>query len=244
MPRSPLFCITTAGIPLRRSPATEPLLSAIASDLVGRALSMAIQRYRRFKTEETEQNLRQLRRVLLRIDATVEEAEGRYNTNQAMLRQLEMLSQGMYEGYYMLDTIRYRGHGEDEEVSGGLTVALHKFSPAKLFFPFHVARNTDNMRNTAVDAENMKKLEKMLNSLDTLMGDTKEFTVFLNGYPRISRQPYSTYMILKRSCSAGRWRRTRSSTSCSGQKLPATETQQLPALIQLNLCTIVTLLEP
>jgi hypothetical protein len=174
----------------------EPLLSAIASDLVGRALSMAIQRYRRSKAEETEQKLRQLRRVLLRIDATVEEAEGRYITNQAMLRQLEMLRQGMYEGHYMLNTIRYRGHGEDEEVSGGLTVALHKFSAAKLFFPFHVASNTENMRNTTIDAETMKKLEKMLNSLETLMRNTEEFTVFLDGYPRISLQPYSTYLIL------------------------------------------------
>jgi hypothetical protein len=49
----------------------EPLLSAIASDLISRALSIAIQMYRRSKVEETGQKLQ---RVLLRIDATVEEA--------------------------------------------------------------------------------------------------------------------------------------------------------------------------
>jgi hypothetical protein len=92
----------------------EPLLSAIASDLISRALSMAIHLYRRSTAEETEQKLLQLQRVLLRVDATVDEAEGWYITNQAMFRQLEMLRQGMYQGHYMLDTIRYRCHGEDD----------------------------------------------------------------------------------------------------------------------------------
>jgi hypothetical protein len=58
------------------------LLSAIARDLICRELSMAIQRYRHSRAEETEQKLQ---RVLLRIDATVEQAEGQYITNQAML---------------------------------------------------------------------------------------------------------------------------------------------------------------
>ncbi|KAK3165294.1 hypothetical protein QOZ80_1AG0031440 [Eleusine coracana subsp. coracana] len=157
------------------------------------ALSTVIQRYRRSKAEETEHKLQQLQRLLLRIDATVEEAEGRYITNQAMLLQLETLRQGMYKGHYMLDTFKYRGHGEDDEVSAGHAVALPRFSPAKLFFPFPVTSNTKNM---TIDAETVKKLEKMLDRLDTLMGDMEEFVMFLEGYPRIFRQPYSTYLIL------------------------------------------------
>jgi hypothetical protein len=175
-----------------RSPAMEQLLSAIVSDLISRALSMAIQMYRRSKAEQTEQKLHS---VLLRIDATVEEAEGRYITNHAMLRQLEMLRQGMYQGHYMLDTIRYRCHGEDD-VSGGGAVALPRFSPANLFFPFLVTSNKENLRNTTIDAETVKKLEKMLHSLEMLMGGMEEFALFLKGYPRICSQPYSNYLIL------------------------------------------------
>jgi hypothetical protein len=175
----------------------EALLSAIASDLISRSLSMAIQMYRRSRAGETEQKLQQLQRVLLRIDSTVEEAEGRYITNLAMLCQLEMLRQGMYQGHYMLDTIRYRCHGEDDEVSGGLAVALPRFSPAKLFSPFPpVTSNKENLRNTTIDAETVKKMEKMLHSLEMLMGTVEEFALFLEGYPRICCQPYSTYLIL------------------------------------------------
>ena len=75
----------------------ELIVSAIMSDLLNRALSKAIQRYRWSKAEETEHKIRRQHCVLLPIDATVEEAEGRHITNQAMLRQLQMLRQGMYQ---------------------------------------------------------------------------------------------------------------------------------------------------
>ena len=170
----------------------EPLLSAIMSDLLGRALSVVIQRYGPSKAEETEHKLQRLRRVLLRIDATVDEAEGRHITNQAMLRLLDMLRQGMYDGHYVLDTIRYRGHGE---VSGGRDVVLSRLSSAKRLLSFPVS-SKENLQSTVLDAENLKNLEKMLDGLETLMGDMVEFTVFLEGYPRIPRQPYSEYLVL------------------------------------------------
>ncbi|KAF8696259.1 hypothetical protein HU200_037162 [Digitaria exilis] len=163
----------------------EPLLSAIMNDLVGRALSMLIQGYMRPKAEETEHKLLRLQRVLLRIDATVEEADGRHITNQAMLRQLGMLRQAMYGGHYMLDTFKYRGHehgGDEEEVSG---IVLSRFSSAMRLLSFPI-RNSSSKEN----------LEKMLDGLEMLIGDMVEFAVFLRGYPRLCRQPYSEYLVL------------------------------------------------
>ncbi|KAG2600340.1 putative disease resistance protein RGA3 [Panicum virgatum] len=174
----------------------EPLLSAIMSDLLGRALSVVIQRYGPSKAEETEHKLQRLRRVLLRIDATVEEAEGRHITNQAMLRLLDMLRQGMYDGHYVLDTISYRCHGEVS--SGGRDVVLSRLSSAKrlLSFPVSSSSSRSNLQSTVLDAESLKNMEKMLDGLETLMGDMVEFAVFLEGYPRIPRQPYSEHLVL------------------------------------------------
>ncbi|CAN6179412.1 unnamed protein product [Urochloa humidicola] len=179
----------------------ESLLSAIASDLTSRALSMVIERYVRSKGEETEHKLQRLQRVLLRIDSTVEEAEGRHITNQAMLRQLDMLRQGMYGGHYMLDTFRYRGHGHgggDNEVSGSRDVSLSRFSSAKrlLSFPISSSVKEENLQNPVLDAEALKNMEKMLDGLEALMGDMAELAVFLDGYPRICRQPYSEHLVL------------------------------------------------
>jgi hypothetical protein len=81
-------------------------------------------------------------------------------------------------------------------VSGGLAVALPRFSLTKLFFPFLVTSNTENLRNTTIDADTVKKLEKILHSLEMLMGSMEEFALFLEGYPRIYCQPYSAYLIL------------------------------------------------
>ncbi|CAL4961659.1 unnamed protein product [Urochloa decumbens] len=181
----------------------ESLLSAIMSDLMSRALSMVIERYyTRSKAEETEHKLQRLQRVLLRIDATVEEAEGRHITNQAMLRQLDMLRQGMYSGHYMLDTFRYRGHGHgghDNEVSGSRDVAFFRFSSAKRLLSFPISSGVkENPQNPVLDAETLKNLEKMLGGLEALMGDMAEFAVFLDGYPRICRQPYSEHLVLEK----------------------------------------------
>ncbi|PUZ55001.1 hypothetical protein GQ55_5G177400 [Panicum hallii var. hallii] len=177
----------------------ETIVSAIMSDLLSRALSMVIRRYKRSTEEEAEHKLQRLGRVLLRIAAMVEEAEGRHITNQAMLRQLEMLRQGMYEGHYMLDTVKCRGQEGDGEVSGDLPVTLPRFSSARprLRLPsFPIISSKKNLQNTMLNTESLNKLDKMLDGLETLMGDTVEFAVFLEGYPRIPRQPYSTHLIL------------------------------------------------
>nr|CAB3474104.1 unnamed protein product [Digitaria exilis] len=175
----------------------DAVLSAIISDLLSRALSMVIQRYKRSRAEKAaEHKLQRLHRVLLRIDATVEAADQRHITNQAMLRQLEMLRRAMYAGHYMLDTLKYRsGHGDgDEQVSAGLPVALPRFISGKRL-PVSMNSNR-NLQNIMLDTESLNKLEKTIDDLEALMADTLEFTVFLDGYPRICRQPYSTYLIL------------------------------------------------
>ncbi|KAL6845060.1 hypothetical protein ACP4OV_024555 [Aristida adscensionis] len=173
----------------------EPLLSAVVSDLFSRALSMVIHKYR--QPRGAEQKLQLLQHVLLRIDAMVEEAEGRHITNQAMLQQLEMLRQHMYGGHYMLDSFRYRGHGGDDEGSGGRPPATMSRlrSARRLLFLSSPRSNTEN-QDTELDAESIKRLEKMLAGLEMMVGDMEEFTMFLVGYPRIYRQPYSAYLVL------------------------------------------------
>jgi hypothetical protein len=170
----------------------EPLLSAIASNLFGRALSMMIHMYGRSKSEEAEQTLQRLQHLLLRIEATIEEVEWRFITNQTMLRQLEMLRKGMYGSHCMLDTFRYRGHGGIDNVDVGHTVALSRFSSLT-----RRTRSSDvDQQKIVLDAESVGKLCKMLNGLLTLVGDLQEFVLFLEGYPRICRQPYITHLIL------------------------------------------------
>lgn len=91
----------------------EATISAIAGDLVSRLISFLVMKY----TEKTglDEKLERLQKLLLRVHAVVEEADGRYVTNSRMLMQLKLIAENMYRGYHMLDTFRYKSV-EDEEV--------------------------------------------------------------------------------------------------------------------------------
>lgn len=174
----------------------EALVSAVLGDLMSRSISFAMDRYyHRSQTGGVEENLQRLHRALLRVQAIVEEAERRRITNQAMLRQLQMMREGMYQGYYMLDSLKHQVT-RDEEVSDQSS-ALSRFNPAKRLC---LSACTKNM---VPESEEKKKLQKMLASLECILADTKEFVVFLSCYPPLRREPYSTYLWLEK-CMFGR----------------------------------------
>ncbi|CAO2199947.1 unnamed protein product [Urochloa humidicola] len=170
------------------------LFSAIRSDLVSRSLSFMIDRYR--KEPSVDHNLRRLHQLLLRIRTIVEEAEGRNVTNQGMIRQLKVLREEMFRGYCVLDAFKYRTLGGDEsrddEQEVSRSFALSSFNQAK--------RIRFSIRNTASSSVSsvvsMKDLQKMVCGLEDIIGDTKEFVVFLMSYPPMYRQPYSMHLYL------------------------------------------------
>ena len=89
----------------------ETIASAILGDLISRSVSFALDRCcnRWRKAGSIEDAPQQLRRVLLRLQAVVEEADRRRVTNQAMLRQLQLMREGVYRGYYLLSAIKRQG---------------------------------------------------------------------------------------------------------------------------------------
>ncbi|PUZ39755.1 hypothetical protein GQ55_9G363500 [Panicum hallii var. hallii] len=63
----------------------------------------------KYKTEEQlEKKMKRLQDLLIRAHMIVEEAEDRYITNSKMLLQLKKLVEVMYQGYHVLDTIKFR----------------------------------------------------------------------------------------------------------------------------------------
>ncbi|KAK1601315.1 hypothetical protein QYE76_000120 [Lolium multiflorum] len=88
----------------------EIFLPAVLGELATRSVSFVINKYSKLPVQAMEINLE---RILLRAQVIVEEAEGRHITNQGMLRQLRMLRDAMYQGFYVLDTLQYRAFQED-----------------------------------------------------------------------------------------------------------------------------------
>ncbi|CAL4974324.1 unnamed protein product [Urochloa decumbens] len=176
----------------------ETFLSAVLSDLFSRSVSFVLDNYNRRRQKGAKENLQQLHCVLLRIQAIVEEAEGRHITNQSMLQQLQMLREAMYKGCYLLDTSTHQMQQQERsnDQVGGHLVSLSKFSPAKR------VRLASRSMSIAFQGDGVE-VQKMLGSLHSIIGDMAEFIVFLKSYPPLSREPYSKYLVLE-NCMFGR----------------------------------------
>ncbi|XP_022679574.1 disease resistance protein RGA2 [Setaria italica] len=134
-----------------------------------------------------------LQRALLRAQVIIDEATGRHITNQAMLQQLDMLRNAMYQGCYKLDAFRYQHH--DEKYAEDQVVS-HSFFVSKVNSMKGIC---SSKRKTQI----LEQLEDALDNLSTMIIDMKELVLFLTSYPHLYRQPYSMHLLLGK-CMFGR----------------------------------------
>ncbi|RLN18616.1 hypothetical protein C2845_PM02G17740 [Panicum miliaceum] len=163
----------------------EQVVSAVAGDLVNRFMSFLMSKY---KTEEQlEKKMKRLQDLLIRAHMIVEEAEDRYITNSKMLLQLKKLVDVMYQGYHVLDTIKYRtlcsSRADENEVS--------RFKINELFFTTWIKRLC-SMECTS----NIPELQITLDNLESPVSNMKEFVLLLGGCERMFRSPYDSYVYI------------------------------------------------
>ncbi|XP_066311336.1 disease resistance protein RGA2-like [Miscanthus floridulus] len=180
----------------------EAIVSAVLGDLIGRSISFAIDWYCHRRHEGTVQDsLQRLRRVLLRIQITVEEAERRRVTNQAMLQQLHLMREGMYRGYYLLNAVMRQDKSQVREVSRHKhsSLALSEFNPAKRVRIIPARTTTTTTMDTAsyTGREAEAELQEALIDLERMASDMKELVLFLSCYPPLLREPYSRHLWLE-----------------------------------------------
>ncbi|TVU49972.1 hypothetical protein EJB05_01320, partial [Eragrostis curvula] len=134
---------------------------------------------------------------LLRVRIVVEEAEGRHIKNTAMLEQLKLLQVGMYRGYYVLDTFRYRDYqAHNCKHDHGARVSSHSFGLSK-FNPAKCVQLCGGGSRGHHGGE--KELQQVIGSLEVTITDASEFIMFLKGCPPLYRRPYSTHLVLEKT---------------------------------------------
>ncbi|AQK97873.1 Disease resistance protein RGA2 [Zea mays] len=183
----------------------ETLVTAVLADLVCRAISFTVDRcchqQRKRCVEDTTQRLHH---VLLRVQTVVEEADRRCVTNRAMLRQLQLMREGVYRGYYLLSAFKRQGPvndtAQDREVShhGHSSFALSQFNPAKRLCTISAWTTTRaNMAPQDTTREGEAELQEVLTVLERMASDMKELVVFLSSYPPTRREPRSGHLWLE-----------------------------------------------
>lgn len=165
----------------------EAVVSAIASELLNRLISSIIKRHMN-PAGQLENKLERLQHLLLRVHLVVEEAEARYITNSGMLVQLKMFIDGMYRGYYLLDTFKCKRElqmdkSDDSQVNN--TVSLSFASPLKRF------RITTITANSILD---IRDLDSVLENLETIVANMTEFVIILVACQQIQQGLYDTHI--------------------------------------------------
>ncbi|KAM3223527.1 hypothetical protein ACQJBY_057094 [Aegilops geniculata] len=167
----------------------EMVVSAIAGDLVNRFISFLIKKHE--SHANLEKKVERLQQLLRRVHMVVEEAEGRYITNSRMLLELKRLAEAMYQGYHILDTIKYRAlcsSRAEKEVSSSSN-ALSLANSINCF-----RTNSINCFHTTRSTTIFDHLESSLENLETMVSNMKEFVFLVGGCERMSRSPYDTYL--------------------------------------------------
>ncbi|KAL6642514.1 hypothetical protein ACP70R_020695 [Stipagrostis hirtigluma subsp. patula] len=164
----------------------ETAISAVAGELVSRFISFLMNKC--YSSNEClEGKVERLQNALMRVHTVVEEADARYITNSGMLVQLKKLSEAMYRGYHVLDTYKFGLHKESSMKMVSDSSALSSATPLK-------------RPRTIIASERSKVLSReihdMLESLETIIINMKEFVVFLGGCERISPKPYDAYLYI------------------------------------------------
>lgn len=164
----------------------EVVVSAVAGDLVNRLMSFFISKYK--SEEQLEEKMKRLQDLLIRAHMIVEEAEVRYITNSMMLLQLKKLVEVMYQGYHVLDTIKYRilcsSRADENEVSS--------FNFSELSFTAYIKR----LCTMNYCAPNVHELQITLDNLESTVSNMKEFVLLLGGCERMFRTPYDSYVYI------------------------------------------------
>uniref|UniRef100_A0A0D9XHL0 Uncharacterized protein n=1 Tax=Leersia perrieri TaxID=77586 RepID=A0A0D9XHL0_9ORYZ len=164
----------------------ELIISAVIGDLTSRFISFVMNKFSDHLC--SEEKVKRLEQLVLRVHMVVDEADGRYITNSLMLAHLKMIVAAMYSGYHVLDTIKYMKNKEviDDLVNDSSSVSFA--APLK------------RSRTTTVCTERKNKfsmeLQDALENLEAVIGDMNEFVILLAGCERMSHKPYDTYLYI------------------------------------------------
>ncbi|CAM0908368.1 unnamed protein product [Alopecurus aequalis] len=166
----------------------EVAVSAVTGELVSRFISFLMNKYRSSLShaQSEEKTVERLKHLLMRVSTIVEEADGRYITNSGMMMQLKTLSEAMYRGHRVHDTLRYQSAVQDsadfDEVSYDSSRSLYLAAPLK------------RSRKIA-DKDDEKAMHLgALEILEVAVANMTEFVVLLGGCERLSRRPYDAYL--------------------------------------------------
>ncbi|KAF7012197.1 hypothetical protein CFC21_026415 [Triticum aestivum] len=169
----------------------EVAISVVTGELVSRFISFLMNKYYSplSDAQSEEKLVGRLQHLLMRVSIVIEEADAQYITNSGMLLQLKMLSEAMYKGYHVLDTLRYQTL-QDSAGFDEVSINDSSSSSSYLAIPFKRSRTRSKKDDRAMRLESDGALE----GLEIVVANMAEFVVLLAGCERLSHRVYDVYL--------------------------------------------------
>ncbi|XBI96396.1 hypothetical protein VPH35_032685 [Triticum aestivum] len=169
----------------------EVAIFVVTGELVSRFISFLKNKYYSplSDAQSEEKLVGRLQHLLMRVSIIVEEADARYITNSGMLLQLKMLSEAMYKGYRVLDTLRYQTL-QDSAGFDEVSINDSSSSSSYLSIPFKRSRTRSKKDDRAMRLESDGALE----GLEIVVANMAEYVVLLAGCERLSHRVYDVYL--------------------------------------------------
>ncbi|KAM0841432.1 hypothetical protein ACQ4PT_059043 [Festuca glaucescens] len=166
----------------------EVAISAVTGELVSRFISFLMNKYHSSSHAQSEEKNRveRLQHLLMRAGTIIEEADARYLTNFGMMMQLKTLSEAMYRGHRVHDTLRYRSALQD---SANFDEVNRNNSSSSLYLAIPHKRS-----RKITDKDEDLEPRGALESLEKAVANMAEFVVLLGGCERMSCRPYDVYL--------------------------------------------------
>ncbi|VAI70153.1 unnamed protein product [Triticum turgidum subsp. durum] len=172
----------------------EVIFSAVVGDMVGRVISLLAGQ---FKGQGcTDAKLRRICHMLVKVHSAVEEAKGRQITNCGTLEWLSELNDGVYQGRYLLNTVRCREQELDNEHADKVVAQPFSFS---LFNPAKRVRIAAGAMKSLLSGHDVgvgEDIDRVVEILETVSTDLKEFMMLLHNCQPIHR-PLATNIFVE-----------------------------------------------
>uniref|UniRef100_A0ACD5V066 Uncharacterized protein n=1 Tax=Avena sativa TaxID=4498 RepID=A0ACD5V066_AVESA len=176
-----------------RSQTTNRLQAhTVAGELASRLITFLLKCHSSLSHAQSEEKklVERLHQLLMRAGTIIEEADARYLSNSGMLMQLKTLSEAMYRGHCVHDTLRYKSTLQASAGFDEVSSNNSSSSSLCLAIPLKRSRTTIERHKKAMHFEPHSALE----SLEHAVANMAEFVVILGGCERMSRRPYDVYL--------------------------------------------------
>lgn len=169
------------------------IFSSLVGDMASRMISALTGQFRK---QSMESKLSTIHHLVTKIQSVIEDAEGRQICNNSLLNWLSELNNSAYQGWYVLDMLRYSAADGEEDVEDdgdnrNQSFAMSRFNHAKRL---RLAVNTS--KAILFRSSDTCELNCVLANLHKISEDLKEFILLLRSQPPMVDRPTTTSLYI------------------------------------------------